>query len=162
MLTNFKEMYPIVEKVSIFGGLTGSELQQIYEQCDIMTAKAGEVLIREKTPATEIFIILKGRVKIVLGIDDNPLEVTEFGAGECVGETSVIGVLNHSASVVAVEDSTLLVFTRRHLTDIFHRDKNLFAFIILNIARELARRLHHTDEILQSYGGKKAAGERPQ
>jgi CRP-like cAMP-binding protein len=156
MLTNFKEMCGILERVSIFGGLTEQELCEIYRNCDILSFKQGEVIIREKTPATEIYIILSGNVQVVLGLDENPMEIAVFGPGECIGETSVIGVLNHSASVISMTDTALLVLTRKHLTEIFHHDKNLFAFIVLNIARELARRLHRTDQILQQYGGKKS------
>jgi CRP-like cAMP-binding protein len=67
----------------------------------------------------------------------------------------VIGIQNHSASAVAKEDTELSVLTRTMLMDIYDRDKNTFSMLILNIARELARRLHHTDQVLLHYGKKR-------
>jgi CRP-like cAMP-binding protein len=148
---------PLLRDVTIFGGLTDETIRHIVEQCSVISFKAREVVIQEGTPGKEIYIILKGRVKVVLGLDtDHPLEVTEFGPGNCLGEVSLIGILTHSASVMALEDTEVLVISKQLLMDIVKDDKNLFSLLILNIARELARRLYHTNEILLHYGsGKK-------
>jgi CRP-like cAMP-binding protein len=64
----------------------------------------------------------------------------------------VIGIQDHSASAVVIDQSVLLVLSRQILMTLFETDKGLFSLLILNIAREIARRLHHTDEILLHYG----------
>jgi hypothetical protein len=53
--------------------------------------------------------------------------------------------------VELLEDGLLLVLSRQVLMNIYENDKNFFAILILNIARERARRLHTTDEILYHY-----------
>ncbi|MDD5674706.1 MAG: Crp/Fnr family transcriptional regulator, partial [Chitinivibrionales bacterium] len=111
---------------------------------------------REGTPASDIEVIVKGRVVVFLERSGRVLNITEFGQGDCVGEISVIGILNHTASVKALEPTTVLVFAKQLLMDIFHTDPRLFSLVILNIARELARRLHHTNEILLNYSGLQA------
>lgn len=143
---------PIIKKVTIFSGLNDSEARRICESCSVMEAKVGEIILQEGTPATEIFIILSGKVTVVLGLKDEPMVLTEFDAGNCIGEASVIGIQEHSASAVVTETATLLVLSRQVLMDIFETDKALFSMLILNIAREIARRLHHTDEVLLHYG----------
>lgn len=150
---DIKDLIPVLKNVTVFAGLNDDDIVKICLNCMILQANAGEVILEEDKPATEIFIIIKGKVKIVLNLKENPLELIQFGVGDCIGEASVIGIQNHSASAVVIEDATLLVLSRNVLMQIFDTDKGLFSFLILNIARELARRLHHTDEVLL-HGGK--------
>jgi CRP/FNR family transcriptional regulator, cyclic AMP receptor protein len=150
MSPKYDQLLPALQKATIFAGLAEDGLKRIIDQCEVLEAKTGEIVIYENTPATDIFVILKGRVKITLG-QENPLEICEFDAGHCIGEASVIGITHHSASAVVIEDATLFVLSRKVLMNIFETDKEFFSYLILNIARELARRLHRTDEILLSY-----------
>ncbi len=146
-----EELHPLLKKVTIFSGIDDKNLEQIYSQCKVVEKKAGEVVITEGTDATQIFIILKGTVKVVLNLDKEPLEITILSAGNCVGEASIIGIQKHCASAVIEEDAEVLVFPRHVLMDIYNNDKELFSLLILNIARELARRLYKTDQALLKY-----------
>ena len=147
-----KELLDTLKQVTIFSGFSNDDLQYVCDNCDVMDARIGEVILEEGTPATEILILLKGRVTIVLNLAEDPIELMEFGPGSCIGEASVIGIQMHSASAVVIEDTTVMVLKRQLLMQLFEEDKALFSLLILNIARELARRLHHTDEVLLHYG----------
>ncbi|MBD3240858.1 MAG: cyclic nucleotide-binding domain-containing protein [Chitinivibrionales bacterium] len=153
MITEKQSLLPVLTRVTIFAGLREEWLARILAQGTIENYPEGAILLREGTPATEILVVLEGRVKVVLDLEHNPLEVCEFGAGSCVGEASVVGILEHSASVIVSEDTSALMVSRRMLMDFLATDTELFAMLILNIARELARRLHRTDEILLHYTG---------
>lgn len=143
---------PILQNVTVFSGFNEVQIRDICDKCSIIDTNVGDILLEEKMPATEIFILLSGKVAIVLNLKQDPLEVIEFGPGNCIGEASVIGIQEHSASAVVMEKATLLVLSRQFLMNLFDTDKALFALLILNIARELARRLHRTDQILFHYG----------
>ncbi len=138
----------VLKKVTVFAGIDEQTLLRLCEQCRLVSLKAGEIVVKEGTPATEIYIILKGKLKVVLNADEEPLEIVELFPGHCVGEASVIGVQNHSATAVAEEDVELLELSRKVLMGISKYDTDLFSLLILNIARELARRLYHTDKLL--------------
>jgi len=141
----------LLKNVTVFAGIDERKLTTLCDRCRLVSFKAGERVITEGTIASEIYIIVKGRLKIVLNAAAEPLELIELRPGHCVGEASVIGVQSHSASVIAVEDSELLEVGRQLLMDIAEKDKDLFSMIILNIARELARRLYNTNHILLKY-----------
>ena len=143
---------PILQNVTVFSGFNEVQIRDLCDHCSVIDANVGDILLEEKMPATEIFILLSGKVSIVLNLKQDPLEVIEFGPGNCIGEASVIGIQDHSASAVVMEEATLLVLSRQFLMNLFDTDKALFALLILNIARELARRLHRTDQILFHYG----------
>lgn len=148
---SFNDMASILKNVTVFSGMDDKSLRMICDRCEVLSFDSGTVIIEENTPATEIFILLKGCVAIVLGLPEEPFELLRFGSGNCLGEASVIGIQKHSASAVTVEKSTLLVLSRSVMMEIFDIDKALFSLLILNIARELARRLHHSNELIMKY-----------
>ena len=146
------DLLDTLRNVTIFSGFSDKDLQNVCTSCTLMDARIGEMVLEEGTPATEILIILRGRITIVLNVEDEPIELMECGPGSCIGEASVIGIQMHSASAVVIENATLMVLRRQVLMQLFEENKELFSLLILNIARELARRLHHTDEVLLHYG----------
>ncbi len=148
---SFNDMASILKNVTVFSGVDEKSLRMICDRCEVLSYDSGTIIIEENTPATEIFILLKGSVAIVLGLPDEPFELLRFGCGNCLGEASVIGIQKHSASAITVERSTLLVLSRSVLMEVFEIDKALFSLLILNIARELARRLHHSNELIMKY-----------
>jgi CRP/FNR family transcriptional regulator, cyclic AMP receptor protein len=145
----------ILKNVTIFAGFNERELRRIFANCPVIEKAAGETIVEEGMPASEIYIILQGRVSIVLDRKSDPFELALFGPGDVIGEASVIGVQKHSATALAKETTELLVLSRSMLMEIYDRDKNTFSMLILNIARELARRLHRTDQVFLHYGKKK-------
>ena len=103
-----KDLLDTLQNVTIFSGFNEDDLQHICSNCSLVDAQIGEIILEEGTPATEILILLKGRVTIILGLDEEPIELMEFGAGSCIGEASVIGIQMHSASAVVIEDQKIL------------------------------------------------------
>ncbi len=146
-----EELIPILKKVTIFSGLKNSDIEFLCSQCSIVDKKDNDELIEEGTEATEIFILISGKVKIILNKDKDPLELVELCAGSCFGEASVIGIQKHSASAIAHGDCEIFILSRKVLMEIYADNKDLFSLLILNIARELARRLSRTDQTLLHY-----------
>jgi CRP-like cAMP-binding protein len=60
----------------------------------------------------------------------------------------MLSMINHTASFVAAEPSELIVLSRRALNQLRKDDADLFCRLILNLARDLARKLQYTDEML--------------
>lgn len=150
-ITNYQLVLGIIHKIDIFGGLSENNLKDVMQLLHKVEYKKGERIFEQGDHPSHIYIVRSGRVKMVLDIDVNPLEIIEFGEGKCIGETSVIGIQPHTATAVAVEDTTLIVLSRKALLKIFETDKELFSCLILNIAREACRRLNRTDEVLLHY-----------
>ena len=145
------DLHTILQSVTIFSGFNENEISEICAKCSCISRAQGDCIIEEDTDATEIFVLLTGKVKIMLNMKEGPIELAEMGPGHCLGEASVIGVQQHSASVVLLEDSDFIVLSRKALMEIYSENKDIFSLLILNIARELARRLHKTDHTLIHY-----------
>ena len=106
---------------------------------------------RQGGSPSHIYIIESGEVKIVYDLDGTTLELALFKTGDCFGETSVIGIMPHSASAIAITPVDLIVLERSAILSIFEMDKELFGMLILNIARETSRRLYRLDETVANY-----------
>ncbi len=150
-LLEIERVLPILEKISLFGGLTEKQLATLFRKLDVMHVAQDEYIFQQGDAPSHIYIVLRGRVRVFVSADGTPLELVEFNEGRCFGETSVIGVQPHTANAIAVEASDLMVLSRQALHTIFDEDKELFGMLILNIAREAARRLHAAEETLLHY-----------
>ncbi|MBN1764944.1 MAG: cyclic nucleotide-binding domain-containing protein [Sedimentisphaerales bacterium] len=150
-LLDIENVLPILNKISIFAGLKEDKLYELFRQLEKVSYKAGEVIFRQGEQPSHIYIIKKGRVKLVVSDDDTPLELTVFEEGYCFGESSVIGIQPHAATAIALEDTELIVLSSSTLIKTYETDLELFSILLLNIARETCRRLHASDEVLLHY-----------
>lgn len=76
------------------------------------------------------------------------VEKKRLGVGESFGQVAVMSIHQHTISAVALEDTILILLSRHALYQLHHEDIGLFALLIMNIARELARRLQFMDHLL--------------
>jgi len=150
-LLDIDEVMPILNEISILAGLSGAQLQKLVTLLQKTRYRAGEKVFSEGEQPDHIYIVLRGAVKLVVNADDTPLELIVFLKGHCFGETSVIGIQPHAATAVCVDDTELIVLSRNALLSLYKTNLELFATLVLNIAREACRRLHKTDEILLHY-----------
>ena len=148
---DIEEILPILSEISIFAGLSRKQLDTLFRLLEKAHYKAGETVFIEGSKPSHIYIVQSGSVKLVVNAKQTPLELIVFEEGHCFGETSVIGIQPHAATAISVEDTELIVLSRKALLSVFKVDLELFSILILNIAREACRRLHRTDEILMHY-----------
>lgn len=150
-LVNIEDVISILSKIAIFGGFTEVQLYEIFKLLKVASYAEGEYIYKRGDEPRYIYIIQRGEVKISLDSKGVSFELISLSVGNSFGETSVIGIQSHSASALAVAATDLIVLERSALLNIFETDKELFGMLILNIARETARRLQKTDEMLIDY-----------
>jgi CRP-like cAMP-binding protein len=79
-----------------------------------ITAK--EWIFSKGDPATHIYFIVDGRVKVTASSEDGKeIIFAILGSGELFGEGALLEDTEHSASVMALEPTNLLVFERRDM-----------------------------------------------
>jgi len=154
-LLDVESVLPILGKMSIFAGLSGKQLDTLLRLLTKVSYKAGEAVFEQGQQPSHIYIVESGKIKLVMWENDTPLELIVFEEGNCFGEASVIGIQPHKGTAIAMADTDLIVLSRNTLLSIYKSDKELFSILILNIAREVCRRLHASDDILLHYVLKK-------
>ena len=155
-LYDIENIIPILSKISIFGGLNDKQLYKIFRILQRINYKNLDYIFRQGTAPTHIYIIIKGSVRMLHEIEGKNYQLFEFGPGNCIGEDSVIGIQPHTLSAVAIGEVELAVIPKKSLLDLYKTDRDIFTLLILNIARELSRRLRSTDDLLLHYIDKKS------
>ena len=101
-LHDYSEVLYILDKISIFGGLTRKQLGVIFKELKKVSIKKDEVIFNQGASPDDIYIIQRGRVKIVEELSSDSLEIISFTTGDCFGETELIGIFPYIASAVAI------------------------------------------------------------
>jgi CRP/FNR family transcriptional regulator, cyclic AMP receptor protein len=96
-------------KVQLFATCTSRELAQIARATDERGASAGETVVKQGDPGTDLFLILTGQAEVTR--DEN--RVVTLGAGDYFGELALLDGSPRSASVIAVNQLDLLVLGQR-------------------------------------------------
>jgi CRP-like cAMP-binding protein len=156
-LLDVEKVLPILNKISLLGGLDDAQLYAVFRILETEHYRKGEFIFRQADEPDHIRIVQSGRVRIVEEVNGTPMELAEFGPGQCFGETSVIAIQLHTASALALEDCDLLLIPREKLFQFHKTDPKLFGIMILNIAREACRRLKKTENTMLHY----ALNEKP-
>jgi len=96
-----------------------------------------------------MFVVINGEVE-VLKKSKRSVEarVAVLGPGDWFGEMSIVDIQPRSATVRALAPSRLLRVSSADLDALYRHDLRSYAIIILNLARELSRRLRVADGIL--------------
>lgn len=139
------DLLKILRDVELFDGLTNSDLKEISAICEVKHLQKGDVLVKEGEPGQSFFIIAEGAVKIMLNsYQDSPKTVLNLGVGQLIGEMSLVEQSPRSATVVAIEEPTV-IHAIRH--DEFHQlceRKTRIGYITMrNMAADISFKLRH-------------------
>ncbi len=138
-----------LRNIGLFGALSDDVLEYLSTLLSVETPPAGATLFREGEDANAMFVVINGEVE-VLKKSRRTVEarVAVLGPGDWFGEMSIVDIQPRSATVRALAPSRLLRVTSADLDALYRHDLRSYAIIILNLARELSRRLRVADGIL--------------
>jgi CRP/FNR family transcriptional regulator, cyclic AMP receptor protein len=136
-----------LQAIPIFAGLTSPALSEIANAVEETRFEPGDIIVREGEPGNRMFIICSGSVEVVKYLGQ-PREtvLAVLRSKDFLGEMSMIDCVARSASVRAVEETSLFALRGIDLYHLFQRSPDQYAIVILNIARDLSRRLRTIDE----------------
>jgi CRP-like cAMP-binding protein len=139
-LKNCREVYPILSRIAIFGGADEVQQQEIFDRLETGIIPKGEHIFHKGDEASHIYIVKSGEVELSIPGTEVTIQKKKLGIGECFGQVALMSMQPHAVSAMAVETSEVIVLSRGALHQLRHEDINLFALLMMNIARELARR----------------------
>lgn len=106
------------------------------------TLAPGEILLRAGEDNETLYVVVSGAVNVHFATAELPY--IRLGAGECVGELSVIDHSRVSADVIASETTVLLAIDRARFWGLIDSS----AAVARNLLRILAGRVRHDDVAL--------------
>src|SRR3974390_199108 len=100
----------LLKRVSMFRDLDDAAIGSIEKLLIEKRYMKDSVIVGQKDPGDALFILAEGRGKVSLyGPGGREVILSIFKPGDFFGEMSIIDNQPRSASVIAVEDSTLLI-----------------------------------------------------
>jgi len=133
--------------VALFANLDENGLTQLAQVADEKTFARDSVILQQEAPGNALFVIVQGRVKVVLyGEDGREVILSTLHDGEFFGEMSLLDGKPRSASVVAVEPTVLLRLRRDAFQALLRKNPD----IALKILEALSLRLRSADSRIGS------------
>ncbi|MDR1211099.1 MAG: cyclic nucleotide-binding domain-containing protein [Spirochaetaceae bacterium] len=131
-----------LQRYSLFGGLLAEQIDLIRPFMERESFQAGDDIIVEGTPNDRIRFILDGRVEVL----KEKIKLYEFGEGDVFGEMEVLDVMPSAATIRVLSPASVMSISNRALREIYRADIKVFAILIMNLARDISRRLRKMDE----------------
>jgi CRP/FNR family transcriptional regulator, cyclic AMP receptor protein len=135
-----------LKSVALFGGLPDPCLEVFVSSAERVKVRGDEVVYGEGEFAEHIYLIDEGELLVQKGEPCHQL--TCLCRGDFFGEMSFVDMQCRSATVRAAQETVLW---RWRFTDIhaMYRDyPKAYTLFVMNIAREISRRLRRADEII--------------
>jgi NTE family protein len=136
--------------VPLLAGADSEALEALAADAQPCRVLAGDWVLREGDQADDLFVVLRGRMRVVGRADGEERTLRVLGPGAAIGELALLTGAPRSASVQALRDTTLLRLHRGSFVQLIERDARFAAAV----ARELALQL-------QASGGLDAPPSRP-
>ena len=131
-----------LQKYSLFGGLLDEQIESIMPLMAKENFEPENFIITEGKPNDKIYFLIEGQVTVSKG----DVALSRFGEGEAFGEMEVLDVMPAIASIRALSKVTVMSISNKSLRDIYKIDVKIFSLMIMNLARDLSRRLRKMDE----------------
>jgi len=130
------------EKTSLFGALDNQQLERLLSYMGEKSFHSGEVIFSQGDVPCNIYILYCGQVHLSIVKETGALAAMDFFPGDCFGESAVIGIQPQIGDATALSNAKALTLSTQGLIDLLENDADLLCILMMNIAREVSRRLH--------------------
>jgi signal transduction histidine kinase len=96
----------------LFQGLTDDELQQLMDNAEPVSLKAGEALMRQGEAGDSAFVVVSGAFEIQKQSGQSIIKIDVRNEGDVLGEMALLSSTPRSATVMAVKDSETLCISK--------------------------------------------------
>lgn len=147
-LSDPESVLPVLSDIALFGAMSDRQMSALCRCLEEGAFRRGEFIFQKGDIPSHIYIVTRGTIDLLIVDQGITLQKKTLTAGECFGEASLMSMQRHAATAIAREDCEVIVLSKHALARLEKEDCTAFSLLVMNIARELARRLRLTDEIL--------------
>jgi CRP/FNR family cyclic AMP-dependent transcriptional regulator len=139
--------YAALAAAPLLAGLDPAALALLDREGQVRVFATDEAIVREGEPGHSFFILMEGDVEVVKnhGASD-PIVLARLQRGNFFGEMCVVDPVPRAATVRAVTPVTAIEIRAATLYHLFMKMPSQYAIVILNLARDMARRLRRMDD----------------
>lgn len=138
-----------LREVGLFGALSDEVLSHLAGTLQRRNVGPGATVFEEGDAGHDMYVILDGEIEIMKkSRRGRPQRVAILGPSDTIGEMSIIDVQPRSATARSLAPTRLLRISAEDLDALYRHDVKSYAIVVLNVARDLSRRLRVTDGLL--------------
>lgn len=136
----------LLADIELFAGLTPTQLDWVAQRAHRRVFESGRNVMTMDQPGEAVYIILYGTVKIHIEQGERDVIISILGAGDLVGEMSLIDSIGRSASAVTLENSLMLWMDKVTFNYILDN----FPPVARNLVKILSARVRLSDQLIQA------------
>ena len=133
-----------VRRVPLFADLSEVDLERLYQMAETISIHPGELVFEEGSPGDALYVVLDGELEVTKRRGGQDVVLAVRGAGEFIGEMSLLEQAPRSASVRALRESRLLVISQAAFQTLLSCSPSAH----LTILRTVTSRLRSTESML--------------
>jgi CRP-like cAMP-binding protein len=133
-----------LREIPLFRDLDQTKCKLVAMSSDRLHYSPGDAVFSQGDPSDAVYFMLTGRIRVSREYHGRDIELAELAGGAVLGETGVICGRPRSASVVAIEETTML----RTDAEVFKALLHQVPQVTIALAKELANRVDATSERL--------------
>jgi CRP/FNR family transcriptional regulator, polysaccharide utilization system transcription regulator len=123
---------------SIFCSLAGAHLEKLDREKIVREYEKGEVAFYEGTPATAIYCVYSGAVKLYKSVRKKETQMLRLlGPGGILGYRALLSNEPYTATAEAVETTVICAITKQVLFDLLKHSQDLTMRLLAKLASEL-------------------------
>jgi CRP/FNR family cyclic AMP-dependent transcriptional regulator len=128
-----------LKNVPLFNACSKKELEKVAKAADEIMMTEGSLIVDQGQTGREAFVILSGEVTI----KRSGRKVATLGAGDVVGELSLLDHGPRTASAICATDCTLLVIDQRRFIGVLN-DVPSIAYKLMGVLASRIRQMDRT------------------
>jgi CRP-like cAMP-binding protein len=127
-------------RVPAFSGLDERDLSQLAQATHTTKLRPQEELFHKGDEGTRLYVIVSGRCRVVAtSVDGYDAQFTIMNPGEVIGEVTLFGGGERSATVTAVDECELLSLDRRDFLPLLRANPDVAIQLLEVLAQRLRR-----------------------
>jgi NTE family protein/lysophospholipid hydrolase len=136
-----RDIVAFFKSIDLFRELNELTLAEFENSLHWVRLSGGESLMQQGDPADCIYFLVNGRLRVVVEHEDgSETAVGEISRGEVVGEMAILTDEPRSATVRALRDSELLMFSKEDFERLLERHPEA----MMKITRQIVKRLQRS------------------
>ncbi|MEM7475700.1 MAG: cyclic nucleotide-binding domain-containing protein [Planctomycetota bacterium] len=141
-----QEYFHSLRRLAVFAGMSDHSLHMLVFNAQLIERAPHASFYEEGQQGDCFYVLLEGAVELSLPSPRGNVLLTRMYEGDCFGEMSLLDLMPRSTNATAINDSFALEIDRKSLHSLFNHDLEQYAIIMMNMGREVSRRMRVTEK----------------
>ncbi len=147
MITSTPALFNALAAIPVLAGTNQDAKMLLAKEGLVRDFEPGTWIVREGDKGNSLFILVEGDVEVVKNADTpHAVTLATLRAGTFFGEMCVVDPVPRAASVLTLSPVKAIEIKAITLYHLFQQMPDQYSIVILNLARDMARRLRKLDE----------------